>query len=220
MELALPAALATGALAGLALAAPVGPIGVLVIERSLRQGLAAGLATGLGAAVADAVYGALGVFAAAAVLALLASLRQPLAVAGALLLLWLAWRTWRGAGTAVAGDGAGPGALPAVPAADLRKAFVGTLLLTLANPATVLTFVALMGALAGRLAAPIGPAAAAALVLGVGLGSAAWWLLLAGAVSRFRHRLDTRQRVLVARVSALLLLGFAAWSLSALFRRG
>ena len=82
---------------GLAIAAPVGPIGLLVIQRTLRHGRAAGLATGLGAAAADALYGALGAFGVTALIDALQAARVPLALAGGGFLLWLAWRTWRSA---------------------------------------------------------------------------------------------------------------------------
>ncbi|HRC39081.1 MAG TPA: LysE family transporter, partial [Rubrivivax sp.] len=79
---------------GLAIAAPVGPIGVLVIQRTLRHGVPAGLATGLGAAVADATYGAVGAYGVTGLTAWLQGARVPLALAGGAFLLWLAWRTW------------------------------------------------------------------------------------------------------------------------------
>ena len=75
---------------GVAIAAPVGPIGMLVIQRTLRLGVTVGLATGLGAAVADACYAVLGIYAVQAVIHVLAGARIPLALAGAGLLLWLA----------------------------------------------------------------------------------------------------------------------------------
>ncbi|MDZ7592258.1 MAG: LysE family transporter [Rubrivivax sp.] len=79
---------------GLAIAAPVGPIGVFVIQRILRHGVPVGLATGLGAAVADAAYGAVGAYGVTGLIAWLQGARMPLALAGGAFLLWLAWCTW------------------------------------------------------------------------------------------------------------------------------
>ena len=59
----------------------------------------------------------------------------------------------------------------------------------------------------------------ALLVLGVLLGSALWWLLLCGAVSRLRARFDARWQRRVNRGSALLLAAFALWPLWPLLRR-
>ena len=87
---------------GLSIAAPVGPIGLLVIQRTLRHGRVVGLATGLGAAVADAAYGAVGAFGVTALIATLQALRVPLALLGGGFLLLLAWRTWRSSAQALA----------------------------------------------------------------------------------------------------------------------
>jgi threonine/homoserine/homoserine lactone efflux protein len=192
-------AFAQSMLIGLSIAAPVGPIGLLVIQRTLQQGRAVGLATGLGAAAADAVYGAVGAFGVAWLIASLANARRPLAVVGGAFLLWLAWRTWSATPAAQAAEaGAGGGLLPA---------FAGSFLLTLSNPATILSFVAVFGVLAGQ-GAPVSPWS---MIAGVGLGSALWWLLLTAAVSRLHAHLDTRARRWVNRVSAGLLAGFALW---------
>jgi threonine/homoserine/homoserine lactone efflux protein len=186
-------------LVGLAIAAPVGPIGLLVIQRTLTHGVPIGLATGLGAAVADAAYGAIGAFSVNGVIQRLDAAREPLALFGSVFLMWLAWRTWRSPPAPVAGAApAGRGWWPS---------FGSTVMLTLANPATILSFVAVFGSLAGggALARP------ELLVLGVLAGSALWWLLLSAAVGRVRNRFDDRARRWVNRVSALLLAGFAVW---------
>jgi threonine/homoserine/homoserine lactone efflux protein len=193
---------------GLSIAAPVGPIGLLVIERTLRQGFAVGLATGLGAAVADALYGAVGAYGVVLLLKGLQAAAVPLMWGGSAFLLGLAWRTWRSAGRASVAAGGGT---PAGGVA-LGTAFVGTVLLTLANPATVLSFVAVFGSLAGGVRQ--GAAAAPWQVAGVFAGSALWWLLLATAVALARHRVGPRERRWVGRAAALLLAGFALWALS------
>ena len=127
---------------GLAIAAPVGPIGLLVVQRTLRHGRLVGLVTGLGAAVADAVYGAIGAFGVGVVIRALAAARLPLALLGGAFLLGLAWRIWRGA---PASDAA-----RVAPRPGLAGAFAGTFLLTLSNPATIFSFIAVFATLAGR----------------------------------------------------------------------
>lgn len=192
--------LAQSLLIGLSIAAPVGPIGLLVIQRTLQRGRAVGLATGLGAAVADALYGAVGAYGVSGVIRALQGVRVPLALAGGAFMLWLAWRTWA--------------APPADHAAEVRRdargllgAFAGTFVLTLSNPATIFSFIAIFGALGARGA----PASPALMVAGVLLGSALWWLLLCGGVGALRQRFDARWQRSVNRVSALLLAAFAAW---------
>jgi threonine/homoserine/homoserine lactone efflux protein len=184
---------------GLSIAAPVGPIGLLVIQRTLRHGRALGLATGLGAAVADGAYGALGAYGVSALITALQGLRRPLALGGGAFLLWLAWRTWTAAAPA-AGTASGPGP-------RLWGAFAGTFALTLSNPSTILSFVAIFGALAGAGA----PTAPALMALGVLAGSALWWLLLCVAVAALRGRFDARAQRAVGRCSALMLAAFALW---------
>ncbi|MCW5635663.1 MAG: LysE family transporter [Rubrivivax sp.] len=194
---------------GLAIAAPVGPIGLLVIQRTLDHGRVVGLATGLGAAVADACYGAIGAFGVVVVLNALQAARVPLAVGGGALLLWLAWRSWV--------------AVPAERAAEVRAApglassFAATFVLTLSNPATILSFIAIFGAMGARQAQPPSPLP---LVAGVLIGSALWWLFLSAAVARLRHHVDVRARRWIGRVSALLLAAFALWQWAGLRAAG
>lgn len=192
---------------GLSIAAPVGPIGLLVIQRTLRHGMAVGLATGLGAAVADAAYGAVGAFGVTALMAWLQGVRVPLVLGGGVFLFWLAWRTWQAAPAAALAE-----PVPARRAA-LWPSFAGTFLLTLSNPATVLSFMAIFGALAAQ---QRGVAAPALMVAGVLAGSALWWLALCAAVGRLRQRFDARAQRWVGRVSALMLAGFALWQWAAL----
>lgn len=183
---------------GLLIAAPVGPIGLLTVQRTLQRGQAAGLATGLGAAAADAVYGAVGAYGVHGLIAWLGGLRMPLAMVGGLLLLALAWRTWQAP--------VDEHVAPARDARDLLGLFAGTFVLTLSNPATILSFVAVFGALAAGVARSPSPAL---MVLGVAVGSAAWWLLLTTLVARVRGRFTATWRRRVNRGSALLLAGFA-----------
>ena len=186
-------------LIGLSIAAPVGPIGLLTIQRTLALGSAAGLATGLGAAAADAVYGAIGAFGVTALIHWLTGIRVWLTLAGGTFLLWMAWATWR---APVAERAAEAGN-----ARDLLRCFGGTFVLTLSNPATILSFIAVFGALAGR----VHIASPWPMIAGVLIGSALWWLLLSGVVGRLRGRFDARWRRRVNRASALMLAAFAVW---------
>ena len=191
-------------LIGLSIAAPVGQIGVLAIQRTLDHGRAAGLATGLGAAFADAVYGAIGAFGVTTLIAWLLGIKTWLALFGAAFLLYLAWRIASRPVTRRAGGHAPPGTL---------LCFVSsTFVLTLSNPSTILSFMAVFGALAGR-----APAASPwAMVTGVLVGSALWWLILAGIVGWLRDRFDERWQRAVNLCSAALLAALALWQLAQL----
>lgn len=193
-------------LIGLSIAAPVGPIGLLVIQRTLQRGAIVGLATGLGAAAADAMYGAIGAFGVGWVIDALVGARVPLALGGGAFLLWLAWRTWHAAPATQAANARGAG---------LLSCFAGTFALTLSNPATIFSFIAVFGTLGARMAG----GSPWTMIAGVLAGSALWWLLLSAAVGRLRSRFDARAQSWVNRASALLLAGFALWQLASLAGR-
>ena len=196
-------------LIGLSIAAPVGPIGLLVIQRSLLRGPALGLATGLGAAAADGVYGAIGAFGVTSLIGALTAARVPLAIGGGAFLLVLAWQNWFTLPTTPAAE-----ATAAAGGPGLLASFAGTFVLTLSNPATIFSFIAVFGALAGRGA----PASPWPMVAGVLLGSALWWLFLSAAVGALRSRFDARKQRFVNRGSALLLAAFALWQGLSLLR--
>lgn len=187
-------------LIGLSIAAPVGQIGVLAIQRTLQFGPAAGIATGMGAAVADALYGAVGAFGITVLIRWLVDHKAAFALVGSLVLLWMAWRIARQP-PAARRSGGRPAPLP--------QLFAGTFVLTLSNPTTILSFIAVFGAIAGRTAV----ASPWLMIAGVFVGSALWWLVLAGAVGRLRTRFDVRWQHRVNLASAALLAGFALWQL-------
>ncbi|MFC7408468.1 LysE/ArgO family amino acid transporter [Hydrogenophaga atypica] len=191
-------------LIGLSIAAPVGQIGVLAIQRTLDHGRAAGLATGLGAAFADAVYGAIGAFGVTGLISWLLGLKLWLGLFGGGFLLWLAW--------GIAKKPPVRGSKTHQPPGSLLRYVSGTFLLTLSNPTTILAFVAVFGALAGG--APV--VSPWAMVVGVLLGSALWWLMLSTAVAWLRDRFDERWQRVVNLSSAALLATLGLWQLSQL----
>jgi threonine/homoserine/homoserine lactone efflux protein len=192
-----------GGLIGLAIAAPVGPIGVLCIRRTLAEGWRFGLVSGLGAATADALYGCVAGFGLTFVSAVLISHQMWLRLVGGLFLCYLGVRTLL--------------ARPAEQAAVAReggllRAYGSTFFLTLTNPMTILAFAAIFAGL-GLAEATGGYASAGLLVLGVFLGSACWWLLLSGIVAAFRTRITPTGLLWVNRISGLIILGFGAVAL-------
>jgi threonine/homoserine/homoserine lactone efflux protein len=200
-------ALLRGWLLGFAIAAPVGPIGVLCIRRTLSDGRMIGFLSGLGAATADMIYGAIAAFGLTAVQSLLVRQQFWLQIVGGLFLAYLGVRTFF---TRPAAQAA-----PAGAARSALSAYLTTLGLTLTNPATILSFTVIfagfrLGAAAG------GFAGAALLVLGVFLGSATWWILLSSGVGLFRERFTPAWMVTVNRLAGVLIFGFGLVAL--LFR--
>lgn len=197
-----------GFIMGFAIAAPVGPIGLLCIQRTLNSGRKHGLATGLGAATADACYGTVAALGLTAIASLLESMQLWLALAGGAFLAWLGVKTFM--------------APPATQAAALQPAnlladYGSALGLTLTNPATIFSFLAVF---AGMGLATTGGDYLLALmmVLGVFLGSAAWWLILSTGTALLRTRITANTLRWVNRTAGVLITGFAVYLLVGVVR--
>jgi len=197
--------LLTGIGVGFAVAAPVGPVGLLCIRRTLGLGRACGLATGLGAATADALYGLL-VAVGFAATGLLLSFAVPLQIGGGALIALLGALSIRGFmvgprgpdSTVQAGKGSG-----------ILSAFSTTFVITLSNPMTILAFVGLIAGLGA--AAASDPRAPYWLVLGVFLGSAMWWVFLVQLALMARARITPRVTRWFDLISGLVLVVWGLW---------
>lgn len=186
-----------GIVIGFAIAAPVGPIGALCIRRTLADGRLVGLASGLGAAAADAICGAMAAFGLTAVSAFLVGQRLWLGLVGGVFLLYL------GVSTFVARPASAT--LPPSPS-GLLKAYGSTFVLTLSNPVTILAFAAIFAGLGVTAGGDHGQAAL--LVLGVFLGSAAWWVILSAGVSASRGWFNESGMRWVNRVAGIVIAAF------------
>ncbi|MFC4307329.1 LysE family translocator [Cohnella boryungensis] len=197
-----------GIILGFSIAAPVGPIGLLCIRTTLSQGRAFGFVSGLGAATADAMYGTLAALGLTVISHFLIQQSAWINLVGALFLIYLAYRTF-GAPAASADEQKDAG----IKGSYLRT-FGTTLLLTLTNPLTIVSFA---GIFAGM---NIGPASESSvqLVLGVFLGSALWWLFLSGTVGLLQRMISSRLMKRINTLSALVLLGFGVYSLYRTFK--
>ena len=193
-------ALLRGFLIGVVVAAPVGPMALLAIRRTLDGGFPSGLASGLGIATADGLYAAVAAFGLTAASGLLLSQARAVQLVGGALIIALGVRGLLSPAATRPADAPSP--------TGLASAYGTCLALTLANPPTILSFAALFAGVGLVAAAPV---AAAALVAGVFIGSATWWLVLTGAVTRLRSRLDATWRARLTRVAglAMVLLGVA-----------
>jgi threonine/homoserine/homoserine lactone efflux protein len=192
---------------GFGIAAPVGPIGVLCIRRTLADGRAVGFAAGLGAATADALYGAVAAFGLTLVSRTLIGQRVWLQAVGGVFLCYLGVRTWMAApATAAAETRRGPG---------LATAWATTFALTVTNPTTILSFAAIFAGL-GLGAGAGGYGSASIMVLGVFLGSAFWWLLLSTGVGFLRASITPAHLRWVNRGAAVIIAAFGLVALLSL----
>lgn len=191
-----------GLIIGFSIAAPVGPIGVLCIRRTLAEGRIVGLATSLGAASADALYGSIAGFGLTVVSTFLVGQQVWLRLVGGLFLCYLGARTFVSR----------PAKRPAVASeSGLAGAYASTFVLTLTNPLTILSFAAVFAGLGAGAAG--GGYAAALLVAGVFCGSALWWLLLSGGVSLLRRQIDPSKMMLINRISGIIIAAFGGIAL-------
>lgn len=185
------AALVSGIGIGFTVAAPIGPMGMLCIQRTLASGMATGLATGFGAATVHLTYSAFAVLG-------LGALAQPwveanaVGVVSALTLLWFALRTHR---SSIVLPDAGE-----IDRVRLARAYASAIALGLTNPLTVILFLAALHAFSTQ-------AAGAPLIAGVFVGSAVWWMILSTIVATARSRLTPRMLSLSSRFASLMLLG-------------
>jgi threonine/homoserine/homoserine lactone efflux protein len=200
-------ALITGALVGFSIAVPVGPVGLLCIRRSLSDGRLAGFVTGMGAAAADTLYGLAAAFSLTALTTFLVDHRTSFQLFGGLFMLGLGVATLRSRPVASTADR---------PAHHAGIAFVSAFAITATNPMTVFAFIGIFAGLNHPAADTL---TSMRLVLGVFLGSAAWWLILSNGAAHFSRKLRSggfRALNLIAGTGIVLI---ALWQLAQLALR-
>jgi len=195
-----------GIVIGFSIAAPVGPIGVLCIRRTLAEGRASGLVSGLGAATADAMYGCVAGFGLTVVSDLLVSQHLWIRLIGGAFLCYLGVKTAvsRPSTQGAEADGSG-----------LAGAYASTFFLTLTNPMTILAFAAVFAGL-GLGTTSSDYLSAVSLILGVFLGSSLWWIVLSGGVGLLRARLNPQSLRWVNMISGAIILGFGLLALASI----
>lgn len=191
---------------GFVLAATVGPMWMLCFRRTIASGALTGFVSGMGIAVADGIYGAVAAFGLTAVSGLLLGQKLWLGLLGGAFLVYLGIRALTAAPAAPADE--------AVRKLPLASAFLSTLALTLANPPTILAFAAIFAGLG--LAQSADFAAAALVTLGVFLGSASWWVILAAAAGWLHSRVGPGLVRAINLVSGVSILAFALWQFAQL----
>jgi threonine/homoserine/homoserine lactone efflux protein len=190
---------------GFSIAAPVGPIGVLCIRRTLVHGRMTGLLSGLGAATADAIYGAIAGFGLTLVSGMLVDQSWWIRVIGGIFLCYLGITTLLSTPAEEAAQ--------TPDARSLLGAYASTVFLTLTNPVTILAFIGIFAGL-GLVDTGGNYGAAAVMVFGVFCGSALWWLLLSGGVSLVRSRLNSRVFRWLNKISGAIILIFGIIALN------
>ncbi len=195
-----------GLIIGFSIAAPVGPIGILCIRRTLAEGSVSGLISGLGAATADAIYGFIAGFGLTFISNLLISQQIWLRLLGGGFLCYLGMKTFL----------TGPHKqFSSLKGRGLLSAYISTFFLTLTNPMTILSFMAIFAGL-GVGSVGKGYIPAGLLVAGVFLGSALWWLLLSNGVGLLGKKFNLAGLRWTNRISGIIITAFGVWALLSL----
>jgi len=187
-----------GIIIGFSIAAPVGPIGVLCIHRTLTQGRLSGLVSGLGAATADMIYGFIAGFGLTFISSIFISQQIWLHLIGGVFLLYLGIKTFLATPAEQIASAKGN---------SLISTYASTFFLTLINPITILYFAGIFAGL-GVVSASGNYVTVGALVLGVFIGSTLWWFILSGGVSVFRTKFNPYRLQWVNKISGIIIAAF------------
>ena len=201
-----------GILIGILASIPLGPIGVLCVQRTLSRGRRAGFISGLGAATSDAVYASLAGFSLSFIVGFVEDKILYIQIIGVVILVFMGLRIYF-----------------TNPAVQLRKQngvktkllqdFLSTFMFTIANPLVVFFFVTLFAAF-GVVERSNTLISQIFLVVGVFVGAAFWWFLLTSIVNLFRSKINLRRLNLINRIAGativiLAVVAFGVWIVKA-----
>lgn len=192
-----------GLIIGLSIAAPVGPIGVLCIQRTLAKGAIHGLISGLGAATADAIYGFIAAFGLTFISNVLVEQQFWFRLIGGGFLCYLGIKAFL--------------SKPSRRAASENSvnhigAYGTTFFLTLTNPMTILSFAAIFAGF-GMISPSAHYVSASLLVIGVFIGSGVWWCFLSGFTGMFRGKFNHQKLSWVSKISGIIITTFGLLAL-------
>jgi threonine/homoserine/homoserine lactone efflux protein len=192
-----------GLIIGFSVAAPVGPIGVLTIKRTLAEGRISGFVTGMGAAMADTFYGVIAGFGLTAISSFLISQAFWMKLIGGLFLLFLGVKSFLSKPASKAANADSKG---------LFNNFISTFFLTVTNPTTIFSFLAIFAGL-GIGTSNTDYASSMILVLGVFIGSALWWFILTSIVGYFQSKITPDKLLWINRLSGFIIISFGLFAL-------
>ncbi|EOQ15644.1 hypothetical protein KQ3_05095 [Bacillus cereus B5-2] len=191
-----------GLIIGFSIAAPVGPIGILCIRRTLENGRFVGFMSGLGAATADGLYGLIACLSLTVITNYLINQQLWFQLIGGIFLGYLGVKTYKSKPLNTTTKSKNEQNI---------KAYISTFFLTITNPVTILSFISLFSGV-GIANSDIDLMEKLILVLGVFLGSILWWLFLSMVVSLLKKRINAHFLIIINKTSGLILLLFSLWS--------
>ncbi|MGQ1889721.1 LysE family translocator [Thermophagus sp. OGC60D27] len=199
-----------GILVGFTASVPIGPIGILIIQRTLQNGKLSGIFSGLGAVISDVLYAIIAGFSLSYIVTFIEARMFWIQLIGAIVLIGLGIKIFR-----------------TNPAIGLRRQrgvkhsfvrdFISTFFLTLSNPLAIFLFIAFFASF--RVLKPeYGLTGHLIIITGVFIGASLWWSLLTGFVSLFRSKVNLRRLYWINKIAGsliigLVLLAFIIWML-------
>ena len=190
--------LVQGLIIGFSVAAPIGVVGLLCINRTLMQGSLTGFVSGLGAATAHGIYGCIAGFGLTFISNFLIDEQFYIRLIGGIFLYYLGVKTFvrkpKYEKSTVNGQ-------------TLINSYLSSFFVAITNPLTILSFAAIFAGL-GIASKTTNSSSAIVLVLGVFIGSASWWLILSGSIGLLRKKLDLKVIRLLNRISGITILFF------------
>lgn len=199
-----------GIIIGLSASIPLGPIGVLCIQRTLNKGRKSGFISGLGAAAADGFYAIVAGFSVSIVIDSLTEYQLYLRIIGSIVLFVLGYKL-----------------ITTNPAVQLRNQlkkkrkglfgdFISIFALTISNPITVFVFVAVFAGF-HVLDPDTERYSVLVLIFGILLGASTWWFTLSSVVSIFKDKFRLRRLLLINRIAGVLVIAFGGFIIATLF---
>lgn len=207
-----PLIVPVGLAIGVLIAAPVGPVNVVCIQRAIKRGVLAGMAAGLGAVLGDGLIALLAALGVGAISGFVNKYHAIIQCVGGIVLVAFGLRLYSSHPHVEDHDATDENGYSL---ADCLWDVPKTFFLTITNPGAVLGLIAIFGGISSFVAIK-GPVEALILVASIMAGSCAWWLALSMLMGRIRHAIDDRRLELINRSAAVLLVGFGVMMLGEL----
>jgi threonine/homoserine/homoserine lactone efflux protein len=188
-----------GLILGFSVAAPVGPIGILCINRTINKNFAAGFVSGLGAATADLIYGLIAGLGLTAISTFLINQKLWIQLIGLVFLFYIGIKTIIKKENEIK--------FSADTDKGLLKDYLSTLILTITNPMTILFFIAVFAGL-GLSKNVNGFNSIIQLIIGVFIGSGIWWMFLSGLTNKLKTKINKSVLNKIDLVSGILIIFF------------
>lgn len=194
--------LCKGLILGFSVAAPVGPIGALCINRTINKGYISGFVSGLGAATADLIYGTIAGLGLTIISEFLLDYKFPIQAVGLVFLAYTGIKTLLKKHDEFE--------YKRFVTKDLFSDYLTTFFLTITNPITILFFIAVFSGL-GLSVSENNKIDSLPLILGVFLGSGAWWLFLSGLTHKIKNKINHKILKQIDLLSGIIILAFAVY---------